>query len=126
MTLSAWRTALAVRLLLSVVLAAGAATLAAAQTQQFTPREEEPEDFPDVPGRDDAFFGCTACHNFRLVAAQGMSRRRWDETIDFMIQNHKMPKPSDKDRETILDYLAKAFPERSPAQRGWQNPFLKN
>ena len=119
------RAAFAVRLLVSAALLAGAVALAAAQTPQFTPSEEEPEDFPETPGREAAFYGCTACHGFKLVAAQGMSRQRWDDSIEFMIQRHNMPKIADKERALILDYLARAFPEKPPAQRGWQNPFLK-
>jgi len=97
--------------------------LVAAQST-FTPKDEAPDDFPDASGREDAFYACTACHGFKLVAAQGMSRARWDDTIDFMIRQHKMPPLAEKDRAVVLDYLAHAFPERAPA-RGFQNPFLK-
>ena len=45
--------------------------LVAAQST-FTPKDETPEDFPDASGREDAFYACTACHGFKLVAAQGM------------------------------------------------------
>lgn len=97
--------------------------LAAAQSN-FTPTDEAPEDFPDAPGREDAFYACSACHGFKLAAAQGMSRARWDDTVDFMVRQHKMPPLAEKDRAVVLDYLARAFPERQPA-RGFQNPFLK-
>jgi hypothetical protein len=105
------------------VFAASATGIADAQ-QSFTPRDEEPEEFPDVPGREETFYFCTACHNFKLVAQQGMSRMRWDNTLDFMTERHGMPKLEGKDRQVILDYLAQAFPESAPAS-GWQNPFLK-
>ncbi len=91
----------------------------------FQPREESPEEFPAHPNRDDAFYGCTACHNFKLVAAQGLSRAQWDETIDLMVKRHKMPEPDAKERQAMLDYLETAFPPRAPAGRGWQNPFLR-
>ncbi len=67
---------------------------AAAQTPAFTPREEEPEEFPEAAGREEAFYGCAVRHNLKLVAAQGMSRQRRDDTIDFMIRQHKMPRPA--------------------------------
>jgi hypothetical protein len=35
-----------------------------------------------------------------------------------------MPKLEGREREAILNYLEKAFPE-SEQPRGWQNPFLK-
>jgi hypothetical protein len=116
----------------SILLAASAALLLvlvlpsgshAQATSEYTPGEEQPEDFPEGPGRDEAFYACIACHNFKLVAAQGMSRARWDETINFMIERHNMPPVDSADRERILDYLSKAFPER--ARRGWQNPFTQ-
>jgi len=79
-----------------------------------------------VPGREDAFYACTACHGFKLVAQQGMSRSRWNETLNLMTERHGMAKIEGKDRKIILDYLERAFPESTPAGRGYQNPFLKN
>ena len=100
---------------------------AGAQTSSpaYTPGEETPEEFPPGPGREEAFYACVACHNFKLVAAQGLSRERWDETITFMIERHNMPPLEGADRELILDYLASAFPERPATRRGWQNPFQR-
>jgi mono/diheme cytochrome c family protein len=100
------------------------AGLASAQQPAFTPRDETPEEFTAGAGRDETFYGCTACHNFKLVAQQGMSRRQWDDTITLMTQRHGMPPLDDKDREVILNYLEAAYPPRAPAGRGWQNPFL--
>ena len=97
---------------------------AAAQAPAFTPRDEKPEDYPAAPGRDDTFYACTPCHGFKVVAAQGQSRRQWDDTLDWMTQRHAMPKPRDADRKIMLDYLEAAFPART-GPRGWQNPFQK-
>jgi hypothetical protein len=105
------------------LLAAGPAS--AQQQPAFTPRDETPEEFAAGAGRDDTFYACTACHNFKLVAQQGMNRRQWDEILTLMTQRHGMPPLEDKDRETVLNYLEAAFPPRAPAAgRGWQNPFL--
>ncbi len=93
----------------------------AAQAKRARPLEEGPEQYPDHPNRDDAFYFCTACHSFKLVAAQGMSRDRWDESLTWMVKRHNMPDVQGEDRKKILDYLEKAFPER-PNPRGWQNP----
>ena len=101
-----------------------AAGIASAQQPAFTPRDEAPEEFTAGAGRDETFYTCTACHNFKLVAQQGMSRRQWDETIAIMTQRHGMPPLEDKDREVVLNYLEAAYPPRTPAGRGWQNPFL--
>jgi hypothetical protein len=95
------------------------------QQEQFMPQAEDPDQFPDGPGRDDAFYACGGCHAFRLVANQGLSRERWNETISYMTERHGMPKLEGKDRELILNYLAKTFPPKPEQNRGFQNPFLK-
>ena len=90
----------------------------------FTPRDESPEEFAAGPGRDETFYACTACHNFKLVAQQGMSRERWDETLALMTVRHNMPPLEGAERKLVLDYLEKSYPPRAPArQGGWQNPF---
>jgi hypothetical protein len=87
--------------------------------------EESPEDFPPGDGRDNTFYTCMACHGFKLVAAQGMSRAQWDETINLMTSKHGMPALEGKDREIVLNYLAATFPPRAVPSRGFQNPFVK-
>jgi hypothetical protein len=79
------------------------------------------EDMPDGPARVLTFATCTACHGIKLVKAQGMSRRRWEETLQLMIEKNGMPVPDPEVRAQIVDYLSMAFPER----RGRANPFLK-
>ena len=88
----------------------------------FIPHDENPEDFPPGPGRDDTFYSCTACHGFKLIAQQGMNRRQWEDSINLMVAKHNMPPLDAKTRETVLNYLEAIFPPRT--QRGWQNPFL--
>jgi hypothetical protein len=120
MRLNSLRT-LAPLAILALALAAGPA---AAQAPAFTPSDEKPEDYPAGPGRDDTFYACTPCHGFKVVAAQGQSRRQWDDTLDWMTQRHAMPKPRDAERKVMLDYLEAAFPPRT-APGGWRNPFQK-
>lgn len=95
---------------------------ALAQQRALAPRAEAPEMYPAGPNRDDTFYFCTACHSFKIVAAQGMSRERWDESLSWMVQRHNMPNLDGADRGKILDYLAAAFPERRQPG-GWKNPF---
>ena len=78
---------------------------AVAQTA-FTPRDENPEDFPAGVGRDETFYACTACHNFKLVAAQGLSRAGWEDSLNLMVRRHNMPPLDDKDRAVVLAYQA--------------------
>jgi len=118
-------------------LAAGAAALAAVvlglgltapesagQAKRERPKEEQPEQYPDGPNRDETFYFCTACHGFKIVAAQGMSRSRWNETLDFMVTRHNMPNVQGTDRDRLLDYLESAFPERRQPG-GWKSPFAQ-
>ena len=107
--------------LFALVLSAGAF----AQTA-FTPRDESPEEFAAGPGRDETFYACTACHGFKLVAQQGMTRAQWEDSINLMIRRHNMPPLDEKDRAVVLGYLEATYPPRAPASRGgWQNPFSK-
>jgi hypothetical protein len=93
-----------------------------AVAETFAPTEERPEDYPDGPGREQAFYACIACHGFKLVAQQGQTREQWDDTLNWMTEKHRMP-PIDGDlRKTVLDYLEQTFPPRR-APGGWQNPF---
>lgn len=97
---------------------------ALAQAPQFAPRDENPEDFPAGAGRDDTFYACTACHNFKLVAQQGMTRRQWEDSLQWMTDRHGMSPLPAKEQTVVLDYLEATFPPRAPAGRGgWQNPF---
>lgn len=85
---------------------------------------ETPETFPAGPNREETFYFCSACHGFKLVAQQGMSREKWAETLAWMTIKHNMPKVEGKDLDQMLDYLATAFPTKAPAQSGgWKNPF---
>ena len=90
----------------------------------FTPRDESAEDFPAGTGREETFYACTACHGFKLVAQQGLSRAGWDDSINLMIRRHNMPPLNEMDRAAVLGYLEATYPPRPPA-RGWQNPFSK-
>jgi mono/diheme cytochrome c family protein len=101
------------------------ATAALAQPAQFVPRDESPDEFPAGAGRDETFYACTACHNFKLVAAQGLNRRQWEDSLNLMVSKHNMPPLDDTDRKVVLDYLVATYPPRAPAGGGWQNPFLK-
>jgi hypothetical protein len=95
---------------------------AGAQSRRERPPEESPEQYPAGAHRDDTFYFCTACHGFKIVAQQGMSRERWNETFDIMVSRHKMVDVQGEQREQMLDYLTAAFPERR-APGGWKNPF---
>jgi hypothetical protein len=116
------RAGLVAALLLPCWLAAAPAPLSG-QAAPPAASEETPEMYPEGAHREETFYFCTACHSFRIVAAQGMSRERWSESLEWMTQRHNMPRLEGAEREQVLDYLATVFPERRGPQRGWKNPF---
>jgi hypothetical protein len=96
---------------------AGPVPAVRAQPQQpgvFTPTDETPEMFPAHPARDDTVALCSACHNFKLVAAQGMTREQWSGSLDWMTERHNMPALEGDERKAVLDYLETAFSARRP------------
>lgn len=114
--------ALAAGLIATCVL--GADVSAETPGPAFTPRDEHPEQLPEGPGREETFYACTACHNFKLVASQGMSRAQWDDSLTWMTTRHNMADLQGADRDLILDYLEKHYPPRGASRAGgWRNPF---
>lgn len=49
---------------------------------------------------------CSACHSLHLVAQQGLSKQRWDETLDWMVEEQGMDELNPDDREAVLVYLS--------------------
>ena len=66
---------------------------------------------PEGPGKEETFYACHGCHSFRLVAQQGLSRKHWDETLDWMVEEQGMPELDDDERTLILDYLEAHYNE---------------
>jgi mono/diheme cytochrome c family protein len=113
----------AVALAVAALSLTGAAALAQAGGG-FAPKDEAAEMFPEHPGRAETFAICSACHGFRVVAAQAMTRQQWDDTLALMVARNNMPALPETERQQVLDYLASAFPPRSqPAGGGFKNPF---
>ena len=101
-----------------------APVLAQAPSSAFVARDERIDDLPDAPGREETFGLCSACHGYRIVSTQGMTRARWDETLKWMTERHNMPDLQGTDRELILNYLAAHHPPKAPSRGGgFRNPF---
>jgi mono/diheme cytochrome c family protein len=117
----AWRFAF------GAVLATAMAVSALAQTPRiFTPTDESPDDLPAGHGREETFYACTACHGFKIVAQQGMTRAQWDDSLRWMTTKHGMNALEGDDRKLILDYLEAHYPPSVRAGgRDSPNPFLK-
>jgi hypothetical protein len=53
-----------------------------------------------------------------------MTRERWDETLNWMTERHRMPDIQGSDRDLILNYLATQHPPKAPSRGGgFRNPF---
>ena len=67
--------------------------------------------FPDAPGRDVAQKVCGACHGADVVAAKGLTRQEWTQTIANMVT--RGAKASDEEFSQVLDYLTRTFPPKT-------------
>jgi hypothetical protein len=99
-----------------------AAALVALAGAGLAPAPAAGQDFGGLPpgeGRTETFAFCTSCHSTQIIMQQGMSRKKWDETLTWMVEEQGMqPMPPDL-RETVLDYLAAQFP---PARPNYDQP----
>jgi cytochrome c len=65
--------------------------------------------WPAGPGRNLTGFTCSACHSLAIVKQQGLSRKSWDELLDWMVEEQGMGEPGPEQRKETLDYLATHF-----------------
>lgn len=66
-----------------------------------------------APGVEETYAYCSACHSERLVAQQGMTRRRWEKLIEWMVEEQGMVPLEEPERSAVLDYLAENYgPDR--------------
>jgi len=71
---------------------------------------------PAGEGRELVFGICNGCHSVKLVAQQGMTRPKWDETLEWMVNQQGMPELKPEIENAILDYLSTHFgPNRGRA-----------
>lgn len=69
---------------------------------------------PEGPAKEDIYYSCSACHSVKLVAQQRLSRKRWDETLDWMVEEGGMAELDAEERAPLLDYLTAHFGEDTP------------
>ena len=72
--------------------------------------EELPEltelGLPSDTGGEEMVIFCAPCHSLKLVAQQGLSRDVWEETIQWMYDEHEMEPMDPADHKLVLDYLS--------------------
>ncbi len=78
---------------------------------------DEWQGLPAGEGREEVFATCGACHSLMLVIQQGLSRERWDETLDYMVEEQEMAAREPAERKLILDYLARFYGQDRRARR---------
>ncbi len=61
---------------------------------------------PEGEGRNLVVENCTACHTASIIKQNRMSRKEWNETIDWMQKNQGMWDLEEAERTVILNYLA--------------------
>ncbi len=69
---------------------------------------------PAGPGQDEVSAYCIPCHSLAIVTQQRLSRRVWDEVLDWMVEEQAMPELDPADRALILDYLAIHYAPDTP------------
>ena len=69
---------------------------------------------PEGEGRAVVYAVCSRCHSIRLVTQQGMTRKKWDQLLDWMVQKQGMPPLDTGTEQTVLDYLARHFDAGRP------------
>lgn len=83
---------------------------------------ETPDVLPEGEDREEVFALCTACHSSAVVRRTRLSRERWDELMDWMVDRHGMNPMDGEQRTRVVDYLAKNFAPQRGGSRG-ANPF---
>lgn len=76
--------------------------------------EHDYRGLPPGPGRELVFDVCNACHSVVLVAQQRLSRKIWDETLVWMVEEQDMPELEPDEREAVLTYLSTQLSAETP------------
>ncbi len=66
---------------------------------------------PPGDGREEVSVLCSTCHSLRLVTQQGLGERRWDDLMDWMVEEQGMDELDPETRQNVVRYLAKFFGE---------------
>ncbi len=90
------------------------APLAAAET---THEEEFGAYWPKGETAEEVGYFCMACHSLAIIAQQGLDRKRWDDVMQWMIEDHGMPELDEETYTRFLDFLTESFPEGSHKER---------
>jgi len=93
-------------------LAAGAGLSGSPVGPIVAPAAAQQGDFGGLPegqNRVLVFALCSGCHSVQLVKQQGMTRAKWDATLDWMVEQQGMAELDPETERQVLDYLAEHF-----------------
>jgi len=71
----------------------------------------------EAPGWKIVDANCTVCHSARLIVQQRADRRGWLRIIRWMQDTQGLWLLTPETENTILDYLASAYPESAATRR---------
>lgn len=94
-----------------------AGLLAAALISSTLKAEDESYGLPPGEGRDDVITYCGACHSLGLVVQQGLTRKGWEELLQWMYEEQGMSQLDPEEEKRILDYLAENVGRAQQKQR---------
>jgi len=83
-------------------------------TDAAAPVEEDYGLLVDAPGVAETYAYCTPCHSEMIVVQQGMTRKRWGDLFEWMVEEQGMAEIDEPDRSVVLDYLAVHYNEDRP------------
>ena len=84
---------------------AAAATLAAFIVHSPAEAQDDYDLLPDGEGKDMVYALCSGCHSVRLVAQQGLSPKRWEKMLDWMVEEQGMAELDADSHAVVMDYL---------------------
>ena len=73
------------------------------------------QDLPEGKGRDLIMRLCVDCHDAQIIAAQHNNKDGWASLVDSMVA--RGAGGTKEELDTIVEYLAKNFPEEKPAEK---------
>jgi len=113
------------RAALALIIGLGGTLPAAAQ--------DDYEALPEGENKDLVYGVCSGCHSVKLIMQQGMTRKKWDKTLEWMYEQQGMPRLDEKTESQVLDYLAANFnvdqekdegPSMTPSPFGTVRPLM--
>lgn len=60
---------------------------------------------PPGAGREEVFMNCSSCHSLKLVQQQGLSRYRWEEILEWMVEEQGMAALDPPEQAIVINYL---------------------